>query len=162
FCGCIAGVLASQLAAVVLWLNSAPDPSRLSAFSHAVAADLGEVLAANPGLDVQQYVDHRYRKPIASLYSMMAADGRPSFSVPLRPPPASVTGAQEYYRGRPTALPESWLTGPYQVAPILVHGKLAGGVGVIVPFSWKELVGWKMAALSGALLLIGTAVSGFL
>jgi signal transduction histidine kinase len=162
FCVCIAGVLAIQLMAVVLWLNTAPDPPRLSAFSHRVAADIGEALAANPALDVRQYVDHRYRKPIASLYIVMAADGRAIFSGPLRPPPASVQAAQEFYRGRPTALPESWLTGPYQVAPILVKGNLAGGVGVIVPFTWKELVGWKMAALSGGLLLVGTVVAGLL
>jgi two-component system OmpR family sensor kinase len=160
FCVSIASVLVVQLAAVVLWLNSAPDPPRLSAFTRAVAADLATALAASPALDVQQYVDRRYGKPLASLYIVLAANGQVICAGPLRPPAASVKAAQEFYRGRPTALPESWITGPYQASPIVVQGKLAGGVGVVVPLTWKQLVGWKMAALSGALLLAGTGLAG--
>jgi signal transduction histidine kinase len=162
FCGCIAGVLAVQLAAVVVWLNSAPEPPRLSAFTHAVAADIADAVAKNPALDVRRYVEGRYRKPLASLYIVMAANGEVITTGPLQPPPVSVKGALDYYRTRPASLPESWTNGPYQVAPILVNGTLAGGVGVVVPVTWKELVGWKMAALSGVLLLLGTGVAGLL
>ena len=160
FCACIGAVLVVQLAAVVAWLNTAPDSSRVSAFSHEVAADLAQALTANPAVDLQRYVDRRYRVPFGSLYIMRADNGQAIFAGPLRPPPESVKAAQEFYRGRPTTLPDSWLSGPYQVAPIMVNGTLAGGVGVIVPLTWKQLVGWRMAALSVALLLAGTGVAG--
>src|SRR6202022_4552097 len=96
------------------------------------------------------------------LYNLTADDGRAILSGPLRPPSASIAGAQQFYRRRPraTSLPESWLTAPFYTAPITVRGNLAGGVGVVVPSSWKQLLGWRMAALSGALLLIGTAIAG--
>jgi two-component system OmpR family sensor kinase len=160
FCLCIGGVLAVQTAAVVLWLRSVPDPPRLHAFTDAVAGDLAAALAGNPRLDVQSHVDSRYRNPLASLYIIMADTGQVVCAGPLRPPRVSIVAAQDFYRQHPAALPESWITGPYQVAPIVVSGKLAGGVGVVVPLTWKQLVGWKMAGLSGALLLLGTGLAG--
>ena len=162
FCGCIAGVLAVQVVAAVVWLNSAPEAPRLSAFTHGVAADLAGAVSANPALDVRAYIARRYRKPLASLYIVMAANEQVITTGPLQPPPASVKAAVEYYRTKPVMLPESWLNGPYQVAPILVDGKLVGGVGAVVPVTWKELVGWRMAALAGVLVLVGTGVSGLL
>ena len=162
FCGCVAGVLAVQLVAVVVWLNSAPEAPRLSAFTHLVAADIASAVTADPALDVRRYVERRYRKPLASLYIVMAASRLVVTTGPLQPPAASVKGALDYYQTQPTSLPDSWLNGPYQVAPILINGKLAGGVGVVVPVTWKELLGWKMAALSILLLLVGTAVAGLL
>src|SRR5262252_7462768 len=84
FCGCIAGVLAVQLVAVVVWLNSVPEPSRLSAFTHGVAADLAGAIGANPSLDVQQYVERRYPRPLASLYIIIAANGQVITTGPLR------------------------------------------------------------------------------
>ncbi|HEV3058337.1 MAG TPA: HAMP domain-containing sensor histidine kinase [Vicinamibacterales bacterium] len=160
FCLCIGGVLTVQLGAVVLWLRSAPDPTRLHAFTDAVAADLTRALIESPHLDVQTYIETRYPKPFASLYIVIAETGQVVCVGPLRPPEASIAGAQDFYRRHPTELPESWITGPYQVAPIVVGGQLAGGVGVVVPLTWKQLVGWKMAGLSGALLLLGTGLAG--
>jgi hypothetical protein len=147
FCVCIGGVLAVQMVAVVLWLKSAPDPPRLHAFTDALAADPATAMAGNPRLDVQSYVDTRYRSPLASLYIIVADTGQVVCADPLRPPGASIVAAQDFYRQHPPALPESWITGPYQVARIVVRGKLAGGVGVVVPLTWKQLVGWKMAGL---------------
>src|SRR5262245_10167856 len=86
FCGCVAGVLAVQLVAVVLWLNSAPEPQRLSAFTHAVASDIASAVSANPTLDVRGYVERRYRKPLASLYIVMAASRQVITTGPLQPP----------------------------------------------------------------------------
>ena len=161
FCVCLGAVLVVQMAAVVLWLYSTPDPARLHAFTDAVAADLGDALAINPRLDVDAYVRRRYSNPLASLYIVIAETEQVVLFGPLQPPPASITGALEFYRQRPARLPESWLTGPYQVAPILVNGQLAGGVGVVVPVTWKQLAGWKMAAFSGTLLLVGTGLAAF-
>lgn len=158
FCVCVGGVLAIQLLAAVVWLNRVPDPSRLHAFTDAVAADLETALRETPRLDVEAYVRHRYPHPIGTLYIVIADTGQVVVDGPTQPPAGSVAGAREFYQSHPTSLPESWLTGPYQVAPITVDGRLAGGVGVIVP-TWKELIGWKMAALSGALLLAGTSVA---
>ncbi len=157
---CLAGVLVVQVAAVVVWLRREPDDRALRAFTHEVAADLGQALAANPSLDVQRYVDREYPTPLASLFIVMANDGRAILRGPLRPADALISGASEYYLERPrTSLPESWLTGPLQVAPIMADGRLAGGVGVVTRQSWKELLGWKMALLSAALLLGGTGLA---
>src|SRR6266536_1679023 len=68
FSACIAAILAVQATAVVVWLKSAPDNQRLSAFTHSVSADLGAALEASPTLDVQRYVDTHYVKPLASLF----------------------------------------------------------------------------------------------
>jgi len=162
FFASVAGVLAAQLVAVIVWLNATPQPSRLSAFTHAVATDIAAAVGADPTIDLRRYVERRYRKPLASLYIVMAANDQVITTGPLQPPTASVKSALDYYATRPTSLPDSWLNGPYQVAPILVNGKLAGGVGVVVPVTWKELIGWKMAVLSGLLLLLGTGVAGLL
>jgi signal transduction histidine kinase len=162
FFGAVAGVLAAQLVAIIVWLNSTPQPSRLNAFTHAVATDIATAVSANPAIDLRRYVEQRYRRPLASLYIVMAANNQVITTGPLQPPTASVKSALDYYATRPTSLPDSWLNGPYQVAPILVNGKLAGGVGVVVPVTWKELIGWKMAVLSGLLLLLGTGVAGLL
>ena len=156
FCVCLGAVLVLQMAAVVLWLYSTPDPARLHAFTDAVAAD---ALAVDPRLDVDAYVRRRYGKPLASLYIVMAETEHVVLVGPLQPPSASIAGALEFYRKHPARLPDSWLTGPYQVAPILVDGQLAGGVGVVVPVTWKQLAGWKMAAFSGTLLLVGTGLA---
>src|SRR5579864_9338582 len=112
FCLCIGGVLAVQMGAVVLWLRSTPDPTRLHAFTDAVAADLARALMESPRLDVQSYVETRYPKPFASLYIVIAETGQVVCVGPLRPPEASIVGAQDFYRRHPTALPESWITGP--------------------------------------------------
>ncbi len=157
---CLAGVLVIQVLVVVVWLKREPDSQTLRVFTHEVAADLGEALATNPSLDVQAYVDRHYPTPLASLFIVMADDGRAVLRGPLRPPDAWISGASEYYLERPrTSLPGSWLTGPLQVAPIMANGQLAGGVGVVPPLTWKELLGWKMALLSGALLLGGTGLA---
>jgi signal transduction histidine kinase len=157
---CLAAVLLVQVLAVVVWLRSEPDSATLRAFTHEVAANLGAALSDNPNLDVQDYIDHRYEKPLASLFIVMADDGRAVLRGPLRPDDAMITGASEYYLERPrTSLPESWLNGPMQVAPILANGRLAGGVGVLSRQSWKELLGWKLALLSAGLLLTGTGLA---
>ncbi|HWW87015.1 MAG TPA: HAMP domain-containing sensor histidine kinase, partial [Vicinamibacterales bacterium] len=161
FCTCIAAVLAIQTTVTVLWINSMPDPSRLTAFTHAVAADLSGALTANPNLDVQRYVDEHYTDTPASLF-IVAPDGRAILSGPLRPSAAAIDGARKYYRRqpRPTAVPDSWMRAPFYTAPIIVSGNLTGGVGVVAPTSWKQLLGWKMAVLSGTLLIVGTAIAG--
>jgi signal transduction histidine kinase len=160
FCVCIAAVLGVQTTVAVLWMQRAPEPPRLSAFTHAVADDLASALARDRALDVQQYVNRHYPKPFASLYIVMAATEQVIFAGPLRPPQFSVTGALDFYRQHPTKLPDSWISGPYQVSPIVVDGQLAGGVGAVVPVTWKELLGWRMAALSAALFLAGTGLAG--
>src|SRR5262249_35233244 len=88
--------------------------------------------------------------------------GRSVFRGPLRPLQASIEGAYEFYRDNPhpASLPESWITSEYQVTPITVHGSIAGGVGAITVVSWKQLLGWKVAALSAVMLLLATGLAG--
>ncbi len=162
FSVCIAAVLAVQLVTALVWLRSAPDSQRLSGFTHAVAADLAGALAAEPRLDVQRYVDTHYPKPFASLYIIIAADQRVVLRGPMRPVEGSIQGAREFYRDNPSpaSLPESWMTGAYQTSPIMVNGRVAGGVAGIVLQSWKQLIGWRMAVLSGALFLLATVLAG--
>lgn len=160
FGACITGVLAVQTAAVLVLLNSIPDGQRLNEFTRAVAADLRAALKAEPGLDVQRYVDSRYPRPLASLYIIMARNTQVVLSGPDRPADAFVVAAREYWAGNPTSLPESWITGPFHTTPIVLGGRLVGGVGVVVPQSWKHLMGWRMALLGGVLLLAGTALAG--
>jgi len=157
---CITGVLAVQTTAVLVLLNSVPDGQRLNEFTQAVAADLGAALEAEPGLDVQHYVDSHYARPLASLYIIMARNTQVVLSGPDRPLEAFVVAAREYWAGNPTTLPDSWITGPFHTTPIVVGGRLAGGVGVVVPQSWRHLMGWKMAVLGGVLLLVGTGLAG--
>ena len=160
---CIAAVLLVQAVAVQLWLKSAPDSRQLRRFTREVAAEVGHALEANPSLDVQQYLDAHYPKPLATIYLVTARDGQSYFRGPLRPPEASISGAREYYQDnpRPAALPESWITSDYQVTPMLVNGAIAGGVGAITVQSWKQLIGWRMALLSAALLLLASGMAGF-
>jgi two-component system OmpR family sensor kinase len=160
FCACITGVLAAQTAAVLVLFNSVPDGQRLNEFTQAVAADIATALKAEPGLDVQHYVDTRYPRPLASLYIIMARNTQVVLSGPDRPAEAFVVAAREYWAGNPTSLPDSWITGPFHTTPIVVGGKLTGGVGVVVPQSWRHVMGWKMAVLGGVLLLVGTALAG--
>jgi two-component system OmpR family sensor kinase len=160
FAACIAGVLAVQTMAVLLLLKTVPDGQRLSEFTHGVAADLSAALQADPDIDVQRYVDRRYAKPLASLYIIMARNAQVILEGPNAPVDAAVAGAREFWAGHPTALPESWRTAPFHTSPVIVNGQLAGGVGVVVPTSWRGLIGWKMAVLAGVLLLLGTALAG--
>jgi signal transduction histidine kinase len=160
---CLAAALVVQAVAVQLWLKSTPDSRQLRAFTRTVASEVGKAIEANPSLDVQQFLDSHYPKPLATIYLVQASDGRSIFRGPLRPPEAAIKGAYDYYRDNPhpAALPESWITGEYQVAPLVVNGAVAGGVGAITVLSWKELLGWKMAALSAALLLLASGLAGF-
>jgi two-component system OmpR family sensor kinase len=156
----VAGVLAVQTTAVLLMLRSVPDGQRLDAFTHAVAADLAQALEADRNLDVQSYVDSRYRSPLASLFIDIARSNQVILRGPAQPSQAAIAGARDFWAGSPTAVPESWITGPLHVTPIMVGGRLAGGVGVVVPQSWRQLLGWKMAVLSSVLLLFGTGLAG--
>jgi signal transduction histidine kinase len=159
---CLAAALVVQAVAVQLWLKSTPDSRQLRAFTRAVASDVGSALEANPSLDVQHFLDTHYPKPLATIYAVLASDGRSIFRGPLRPPDASIKGAYDFYRDNPhpASLPESWIASEYQVTPIMVHGAVAGGVGAITVLSWKELIGWKMAMLSAVLLLLATGLAG--
>ena len=157
---CIAGVLAVQTAAIVLWLGSVPNNQRLNEFTHAVADDLGAAMAADPALDVQRYVDRHYQKPVAPLFIVLERDAQVVLAGSERPPATVIDGAREFWEAHPAAIPDSWLTGPFQVAPLVVNGKLAGGVGVFVPQSWQQLLDRRMALLSGALLILGTGLAG--
>ena len=65
---CIAAVLLVQAVAVQLWLKSAPDSVQLRHITREVAADVGHALETNPSLDVQQYLDAHYPKPLATIY----------------------------------------------------------------------------------------------
>jgi signal transduction histidine kinase len=158
----LAIVLAVQAVAVQLWLKTAPDPEHLSAFTKTVAEDVAQQLESNPQLDVQAYIDRSYPKPFASIYIILSAGQRVVLRGPVRPSDADIRGGQEFYRNNPhpPSLPESWVTGPLRVAPIVVHGAVAGGVGGIVLQSWRELIGWRMAFLSAALLLLATFIGG--
>jgi len=160
---CIAGVLAAQAIAVLVWLRSVPDDQHLHVFTRAVADDIAALIASQPDADVQRYVDARYPKPLASLYIVLARDGQIVLRGPNQPTADSIVGIREFYSRHPTSLPESLITGPYAVSPIVVRGELAGGVGVIVARSWRELLGGRMMMLSVALLFIGTGfVSWFI
>jgi signal transduction histidine kinase len=156
---CITGVLAVQTVAVLVLLNHVPDAQRLSEFTRGVAADLGAALEANPALDVQRYVDSHYSRPLASLYIGLARNGQVVLRGPDRPSEASIAAASEFWSQHPTAVPDSWITGPFHTTPLLVRGRVEGGIGVVVPESWKQLVGWKMVATGVGLLLAGTGVA---
>ncbi|MFN7982657.1 MAG: HAMP domain-containing sensor histidine kinase [Vicinamibacterales bacterium] len=160
---CIAAVLAVQVGAVVIWLRSAPDQTRLSAFTHGVAAELADELTAQPSLDVAAYITQHYPNPYATLYIITSADRKVILQGPLKPSDINIQGALEYWTANPNpdALPESWMSGPYQTAPIVVHGRIVGGVGGIVIDSWRQLIGWKMALLSGGLLLFATGLVSY-
>jgi two-component system OmpR family sensor kinase len=160
FGACIAGVLAVQTTAMLLMLRSVPDGPRLNAFTHTVATDLGKALEADPDLDVQPWIDSHYPKPLASLFIDIARHNQVVLRGPARPPAPAIAGAREFWAARPTTLPENWMTGPLHVTPIMVGGRLAGGVGVVVPQSWRQLLGWQMAVLAGVLLLFGTGLAG--
>ena len=159
---CLAAALVVQAVAVQLWLKSTPDSRQLRALTRAVASDAGKALEANPSVDVQQFLDVHYPKPLATIYLVLAANGQSVFRGPLRPAEASIKGAYDFYHDNPhpASLPESWVTSEYQVTPIVVHGAIAGGVGAIAVLSWKELLGWKMAVLSALLLLLATGLAG--
>jgi two-component system OmpR family sensor kinase len=160
FGACIAGVLAVQTTAVLLMLKSVPDGQRLNAFTHFVAVDLARALEADPDLDVQPWVDRHYAKPLASLFIDIARHNQVVLRGPARPPESVIAGAREFWAASPTVLPESWMTGPLHVTPIMVDQRLSGGVGVVVPQSWQQLLGWKMAVLAGVLLVFGTGLAG--
>lgn len=159
---CLAAALVVQAVAVQLWLKSTPDSRQLRTFTRAVANDVGAALEANPAVDIQQYLDTRYPKPLATIYLVLASNGQSVFRGPLRPPQASIKGAYDFYHDNPhpEALPESWVASEYQVTPILVHGAVAGGIGAITVISWKQLIGWKMAVLSAVLLFLATGLAG--
>jgi signal transduction histidine kinase len=157
---CITGVLAVQTVAVLVLLNKVPDGQRLSEFTRAVAADLETALEADPNLDVQHYIDTKYASPLASLYIGLVRSPGVVLRGPDRPAEASIVGVREFWAQHPAAMPVSWVTGPFHTTPLLVHGTLAGGVGVVVPQSWEQLVGWKMAVTGIVLLLAGTGLAG--
>ena len=157
---CITGVLAVQTVAVLVLLNHVPDSQRLNEFTRAVASDLGAALEAEPHLDVQRYIDARYAKPLASLYIVLSRSGTIVLRGSDRPTDASMAAASEFWAQQPSAVPDSWISGPFHTSPLLVRGALAGGVGVVVPQSWEHLVGWKMAVTGVALLLTGTGIAG--
>ena len=161
FGACIAGVLAVQAVAVAVWLRSIPDDQHLREFTHTVAADLSDALTRDPDLNVQRYVDEHYPKPLASLTINVARNSQVVLRGPNRPPQGDIDGAREWWTRHPTHLLDSWVTGPYQGAPIMVNGELAGGVGVVVVRSWRELLGGRMAILSIALLFAGTGLAGW-
>src|SRR5262245_45902596 len=158
---CIAAVLVVQAIAVELWLKRPPDGRQLRALTRTVARDVGAALEANPALDIQHYLDTHYPNPIATIYLVVASDGHSIFRGPLRPPAGSIEGARDFYHDNPhpSSLPESWITGEYQVTPLTVNGAIAGGVGAITVLSWKQLLGWKMAMLSAGLLLLATGLA---
>jgi signal transduction histidine kinase len=160
FSACIAAVLIVQVAAVVLYLKAAPDPAQLRAFSQTVALDLSRAVSDNPSLDVQRYIDEHYASPVATLYITLA-DGQVIFRGPLRPSDSAISGGKDFYRLNPnsTALPESWATGPYVAAAIMVNGRVFGGVGLVTRQSWRELIGWKMTLLSISLFAVATLVA---
>jgi signal transduction histidine kinase len=161
FSACIAGVLAVQVVAVVLWLKSVPDSQRLRAFTQTVATDVAHAMETSPGLDVQRYIDTHYPSPFASLYIVTASDQRIILRGNLKPPEDWIAGAIDFYRRNPhpTSIPDSWLSPPLSTSPLVVNGQVAGGVAVVVPQSWRQLIGWKMALLSASLLIVATLLA---
>src|SRR5216110_870478 len=95
FGACVAAVLLVQAVAVQLWLKSAPDSAQVRAFTRAAAADLGRALTADPRLDVAQYVDEHYPRPLVSMFIVLARDGGHVINKgPLAPSDASIKVAQ--------------------------------------------------------------------
>jgi signal transduction histidine kinase len=153
-------VLAVQTVAVFVLLKQVPDSQRLSEFTQSVAADLGGAIEAQPDLDVQGYIDTHYKSPLASLYLGLVRKPQIVLRGPDKPSEGSIAAVREFWTRHPSAVPASWITGPSHTTPLLVHGELGGGVGVVVPESWEQLVGWKMAVTGVMLLLLGTGVAG--
>ncbi|HEX4346039.1 MAG TPA: HAMP domain-containing sensor histidine kinase [Vicinamibacterales bacterium] len=162
FGACIACVLAIQVAAVVVWLRSVPDDQRLREYTHVVADDLAGALTADPGLDVQRYLNEHYSRPLVSFTVNLAGGSRDAFVGPNRPPDNDTQAFREWWARPQTRLTDSWVQGPYKGAPIVVNGQLTGGVGVVVARTWRELLGARMLMLSVALLLAGTGLVGWL
>lgn len=160
---CIAAVLAVQVGAVVVWLRGAPDQIRLSAFTHEVAADVAAAMTAQPSLDLEAYVRQHYPNPYATIFIITSDDRKVILQGPLKPPDISIQGGLEFWAAtpHPDVLPESWTNGPYQTAPIIVGGRIVGGVAGLVIDSWRQLIGWKMALLSGVLLLFATGLGSY-
>jgi signal transduction histidine kinase len=162
FAACIACVLAVQAVGIAVWLKTLPDDQHLREFTHAVADDLGAALEQNPDLDVQRYIDERYPKPLASLAINVARGSRVALRGPNRPQPSEIEAFREWWARPQTRLMDSWVNGPYKGAPIMVHGELAGGVGVVVPRAWYQLLSARMVLLSALLLVAATAIIGWL
>src|SRR4029077_10715745 len=100
-----------------------------------------------------------YSRPLASLYIGLARNGQVVLRGSDRPSEASIAAASEFWSQHPAAVPDSWVTGPFHTTPLLVRGKVEGGVGVVVPESWEQLVGWKMVLTGVGLLLAGTGIA---
>ena len=146
FSACIAVALLVQAIAVQIWWKSAPDTAQVQAFTHAVAGELSPVVAADPQLDVQRYIDDHYPRPLTTLWVIMARDAGAQVITrgPLVPSEPSLRIARDFYREKPIpdTLPDSWTSSTFLAAPILVNGTIVGNVSAVQAYSWLEFVGW--------------------
>src|SRR5262249_26027005 len=125
-----------------------------------VRADARPGRAALHRREVSEAARLALRRPRAEPAGRSPRAGHAAARRHRRRAPADIAGAREFWSRSPTAIPDSWITGPYQVSPIIVNGQLAGGVGVIVVRSWQQAIGGRMIALSILLLIVGTAIAG--
>lgn len=149
----VAGILAAQ-SAVFLWLlnrTEANEPQLLEDV-RGVSAELASEVAANPALDLDQYLAAKSVGP--PLFAIMT-DGR---LIARRRPPQNIYDLVVREFKRSSGVPLSWETSIYHGVSVTVDGRLLGILGV-VPDTTLQQYGPALALVSVGLLVAGTALA---
>jgi signal transduction histidine kinase len=179
FVATVAVVLALQ-AALFLYLAATTDSLAMRSPGHVVAvaaAELGSALEAEPGLDVDAWLVREFGRGPHRVF-VLRTDDRIHRSGPFDPPPflARLMRLRRDAPGRPLPEPPPQEGGaPFEgrgprgrrpLAPLMVHGRMAGIVGVLPPPPGQHpLLAALGPTLIGAglgLLVAGTTVMAFL